>query len=110
MSGTTGEEKYLNDEELSGDSSKSAIKQDYELFNEDAYVPHKLVQFKRMEKDSIESWDMLVDGKVMFTIKAASLTTKQKEWLRKPEGVLSVMKAYRSGVTNIKDLIKKGVE
>jgi hypothetical protein len=82
-----------------------------ELFNDESYVVHKLINVKRvvLPKNG-ENWEIIEDGRIIFTLKGVRLTNKEKAMLRTAEGIQLLMNEYKTGntsVANIRQKLKK---
>jgi hypothetical protein len=58
-------DKYLTEDDdffIEDRSSKSSLRQDFELFNEDEYKPQKVSRVKRIK----DGWDVYYDKNIYF--------------------------------------------
>ena len=87
------------------DSSKKGfiLKQDNELFNEDDYVPGDMVEVKRVSGTKSEDWNILINGKVHLVLKGSRFSSKQREFLRTPNGVLFIIKGAKMGWNSVSE-------
>lgn len=108
--GLDEEDIYLG--ESTGKSFNSQLNQENEFFNESDYVPHVLINVKRIErrKTGEEDWEIWQDKEVVLTLKGVRFTKKEKDFLRGVDGMKFLMNSYKEGhdsVVKIKKLLKK---
>ncbi len=103
-----------NEEDFHGNGEKrnlSSLRADNELFNEEDYVPHKIINAKRVRLPRKgEDWEVLEDGEVVLVMKGTRFTKSEKEFLRTAEGMRFIIDEYKAGkksVVKIKDELKK---
>ncbi len=100
---------YENEEEgseNSGGDTRSfnftTLKADNELFNEEKYVAHSIINVKRISKrNGIEDWQVLENNQLVLLMKGTRFTNAEKEFLRTVEGVQFIIKEYKSGVHSV---------
>lgn len=94
--------KYLTEEENEdlSDDYKSSMNLSYnnDLFDDDSYVPHPLVTARRVKlPKNGENWEVLDNNKVAVTLIGLHLSSEIKNFLKTPQGLLSLIKIYKSG-------------
>lgn len=106
MSNDNSYNKYLieNDQFFydEGTTKKgSFFKHDTELFNENDDVPGKSIQVKRIAEP--EEWKVIVDGNEHLILKGSRFTSKEREFLRKPNGILFVIDGIKQGWKSVSE-------
>lgn len=82
----------------------SSLRQDTELFDDASYVPQELISVRRIAlPQSGEDWEVIRDKKTVLTLKGIRFTKKEKDFLRKPEGLQFIMKGYKQGWVSISE-------
>jgi transcription elongation factor len=99
-------EKYLSENneffyDESSSQKNSSLRQDFELFDDESYVPGQLVQIKRNVTTENEDWEILVDKRQVFVIKGQQLSLKARKFLRTQSGMSFIMSEFKSGVNTM---------
>jgi hypothetical protein len=82
--------------------------QSNELFDDESHIVHKLINVKRVGLPrNGESWEILEDDRVVFTLKGVRLTNKEKALLRTVEGIQILMNEYKSGNKSVAGIRRK---
>lgn len=101
-------EHFNSEEEVPKMSSVLINNQNNELFDDDDYVAHKLINVRRVAlPNSGEDWEILEDGIVVLTLKGVRLTKKEKSVLYTPEGLNIVISEYKCGNKSVKGIKNK---
>lgn len=103
--------KHDLEKEMSNSSNKKPLllnNQSNELFDDDDYVVHKLINVKFIRlPNSGEDWEILEDSVVVLTLKGTRLTQREKNVLYTPEGLNIVMSEYKSGNKSVAGIKQK---
>jgi hypothetical protein len=94
-------DQFFYDEGYS--KNTSILKQESELFNEDDYVPGKLIRVKRISKSDSEDWQILVNNTKTLLITGNRFSSIEKEFLRTPAGVLFIINGVKQGWKSVSD-------
>lgn len=109
--------KYLNDEIDSDEEDNVNVNVNYlsnqnnDLFDDEAYIPHKLIRVRRVKlpQDGV-NWEILENNQVVFVVNGVKLTKKEKNFLCTPQGFQLLIDEYKLGnksIISIKKSIKK---
>lgn len=106
-----------DDEEFFIDENKfpknGILRNDTELFDDNAYVPGDLVTVNRsVSKQGEESWDIKLNNQVVTQINGSKLSQKERKYLYKPEGMKLLINAYKNKINKIsklKEMIKTAI-
>lgn len=105
--------KYLleNDQFFYDESNSkkgSFLKQDLELFNEEEYlIPGRSIQVKRISNKSYDDWQIFINGEKHLLLKGTRFTSKEREFLRKPEGFLFITYGAREGWKSVSEFKRR---
>lgn len=71
---------------------------DNELFIEENYKVHPIIQVKRIKlpKDG-ENWSILVNGKKALLLHGVEMTKKEREFLHTSDGIIWLMNEFKGG-------------
>lgn len=102
----------MSDSLLSGNSSEESKEQskftlnkfEFDLFNEEDNVVHRLIRVKRSANSKEEKWKIFDDNKVILTIEGSKLTNKEKEFLRTVNGVTWLIAKAKEGFKSLNAL------
>jgi hypothetical protein len=80
-----------------------------DLFNEDKFMVNVIFHVKRELSSNEERWKILKKmpskkDEVIFLIEAKKLSKKEREFLRKPEGVLFLINQAKFGIKSLNSL------
>lgn len=88
-------------------------KHDYDLYDEDSNVAHKIYRVKYVpSKTNPHKWRFYEDSKLIYTLEATSIRKKDFEFLRTKEGFEFLLNQAKLGSKHLEDLknnIKKEV-
>lgn len=112
-SGSSSDNFYTpsNENASGGDQNIKYIlsKFDYELYDEEkAKKVAKIYRIKKINetKSVSEKWRIFEDTKVIFTLDSESLSKKEKEFLRTPDGFSWLLVEAKAGIKSINSLRK----
>lgn len=82
-----------------------------DLFDEEKNIPHNVLMVKRVLLPGAgEDWEITDSNRIVFILRGARLTKKEKSIMRKPEGLKMLIEEYKQGnrsINKIKDKLKK---
>ena len=97
---------FVSEEKSSKITNNS--RQETELFDEEKYVEHDIINVKYIELPrGGEDWEILKNKKLIFTIKGVRLTKKEKIFLRTADGMLFLISTYKNGCKSVLELKRK---
>lgn len=94
-------EEYVIDEEKF--YRASSLRQETELFDDESYVPHKVVSVKRVQFGNGEDWEIQADKKTILVLKGVRFTSKEKEFLRTVPGIQFIISGYKNGWKSVSE-------
>lgn len=99
--------KYIDEDQFVYDEKTgkkgSLIKQDTEFFNDEDYLPGKLVHVKRIASNSVEDWKIFIDKQEVLTLKGSRFSTQEKNFLRTSKGLLFVIDGVKKGWSSVSE-------
>jgi len=99
-------------EELKDHNQKHSLsKMEMDLYHEEYDVVEKVIRVKRFAMPNKgEKWKIFEDSKAMFIIEGIKLNTKEREFLRTPDGFNFMIAQYKAGIksfNSFKNELKK---
>lgn len=89
----------IDDEKLKRSAS---LKQETEFFNEESNIVYDLVSVRRVKlPKNGENWNFLFNKKVQFTLNGIKFTNKEREFMRTPKGIITILQAYKDGLRSV---------
>ena len=86
------------------------LRQDGELFDDDAHKPHDIISVKRIEyKNGGEDWEILSNKENVLTLKGVRFTKKEKLFFRTVKGIQFIISGYKEGWNSVSEF-KKNVK
>lgn len=85
--------------------SFNVLRSDNELFDEECYIPNKIINVKRVDlpHGGID-WKILEDNKVVLLLKGTRFTKSERDFLSSGKGMTFIISEYKS--SNIKSIVK----
>lgn len=87
------------------------IRHDTELFLDDSYIAHDVINARRIElPKGGEDWEVLKNKNTVLTLKGIRFTKQEREFLRTANGMLFIINGYKQGwksVAEFKRQVKK---
>lgn len=84
------------------------LRNDFELFDEDKYVPNDVLTVKRVSlPKNGENWDILKNKKKVLTIKGIRFSKKERSFLRTPEGIFFLLNGYKAGWRSVSEFKRR---
>ena len=100
------EEEVVEEDMEAFDMSKSSLRTDNELFDDNSYVVHRLINARLVTlPNGGENWEVCDNDEVMFTVPGVRLTKQEKNVLKTADGLNLLLSEYKLGnksVVNIK--------
>ena len=76
-----------------------------DLYREEDDVTLPVIRVKRIStSNKVEKWKIFEDNKAVFIIEGAKLNSKEKEFLRTPEGFNFLITQYKQGIKSFNSL------
>jgi len=89
-------------EEYTVDELNPNLLKDHELFKDENYVPHKMIRVKRVNvTNNTEDWKIMEDNETALLLKGSRFTSKEKNFLRTPEGFRFIIEGFKNGWRSI---------
>ena len=87
---------------------------EFDLYHEEYDVVEKIIRVKRVSlPNKGEKWKIMEDSKVVFVVEGAKLSSKERDFLRTPDGFNFLIAQGKAGVKSfnaLKKEIKKKIE
>ena len=93
--------------------NKNALRQDHELYHDEDNIVHDMIHIKRIEVGKSEDWNLINGKNIILSIRGRQLNSKEREFMRKPDGIMCVMLAYKKGIrtaSGLKSEIKRAAK
>jgi hypothetical protein len=104
------EEDIVEEDMEAFDMSKASLRTDNELFDDDSYVVHRLINARLVTlPNGGENWEILDNDEVMFVVPGVRLTKQEKKALKTANGLNTLLNEYKLGnksVINIKTKLR----
>lgn len=97
------DEFFAEDYAESKFSQSGTLRNDFELFDDDSYIPQDLISVRRIAYNKKEDWKILKNKETALVLKGARFTKKEKEFLRTKEGVSFIIKGYKNGWRSVSE-------
>lgn len=75
----------------------TSLRNDDSLFDEESYIPGRLVEIKRFYSSSSCKWSVFIDGKKIFDISSTDLSEKARSFLKTPKGLTLLIGHVKNG-------------
>lgn len=106
----------VEEEDFSLDESKyprsNSLRRETELFRDQDYVPHDMVSVKRIDLNSGQDWQILLNKKTVLILNGSRFTSKERDFLGTVSGMNFIISGYKNGwksVSEFKRQIKKRI-
>jgi len=80
-----------------------SLRQETELFDDDAHVKHKVISVRRIEFGNAEDWEIKSDNKTVLVLKGVRFTTKEKLFLRTVDGIKFIIGGFKDGWSSVSE-------
>ncbi len=96
------DDDFVNDSIDNEKRNFQFLKTNNELFNEDSYITHKIVNVKRVNlPNKEEGWEIWEDNKLSLNLKGEYFNTTEKKFLQTIEGMQFLIAEYKAGCTSV---------
>lgn len=111
------DDTYYNspDSDFKGSTIKHVLgKLEYDLFKEADDKVESMLRVKRSGSDESEKWKISEDKTVVYTLEGPRLSSKEREFLRTPEGMQLLIKLHKTeqkikSISFLKSEIRKAI-
>lgn len=84
-----------------------SLKQDCDFFNDELYVPNKLIGVKYVGNKNVDKWTFTEDNKPTFSLDGSKFSEEQRKFFKTVEGMQFLILQYKLGLKNQLDLKEK---
>jgi hypothetical protein len=90
----------------------NSLRRETELFRDQDYVPYDMVSVKRIDLNSGQNWQIMLNKKPVLILTSSRFTSKERAFLSTIDGMNFIISGYKKGwksVSEFKRQIKKHI-